>query len=742
MPRPRKKQVIKKFGAFAGVFTPSLLTILGVIMYLRLGWVTGVAGLWGVIAIILLAHVISVTTGLSISSIATDKRIKAGGLYYMLSRSLGLPMGGSIGITLFVGTALSISLYLVGFTESFLSIPEVVKWLGITEYSVYHVRVIGSAVLALLVIIALISTNFAIKTQFIILGAIFLSLVSVIVGLILNYTPAEGAAITSVKPFTEFSFATVFAIFFPAVTGFTAGVAMSGDLKDPKNDIPKGTMLAIGTGLVVYLVLAISFYYFVDRELLVSDYNFLIKIAWIPALVIAGIWGATLSSALGGILGAPRILQAIALDRIVPKVLGKGFGVNREPRNALLFTFLLAELGILIGDLNIIAGVVTMFYLTAYGFINIAFALEKWASVDFRPSFKITLWIGIIGFLAVFIMMIQLDILSMLVALVLLFIIYNLIQRKQLSLDMGDVWMSVRASMVRKLLTAMDKKQLNERNWRANILLFSGGTSTRPHLIEFGKCLVGRHGLISNFDLKRTDQSKVLFPKSQQAISSKGEAEEEGIFTRRQECNDIFEGIQNIAATYGFSGVEPNTVLMGWGRQTDDPVGFARMLRHLSDLDMNIVLLDYHPERGFGNYSQIDLWWRGGSNNGNLMLAFIKFMRSSYEWRNARVRLIIINDKNDKKSVIERDAKQVLENMRMDVQIKVLNNQHDKRPVNMIIKAHSAKADLIFLGLADVREGQEMEFIERADYLYKDLGTVAMVNASSFFKELHIGLAK
>ena len=742
MPRPRKKHVIKKFGAFAGVFTPSLLTILGVIMYLRLGWVTGVAGLWGVIAIILLAHVISVTTGLSISSIATDKRIKAGGLYYMLSRSLGLPMGGSIGITLFVGTALSISLYLVGFTESFLSIPDVVKWLGITEVSLYHVRVVGSAVLALLVIIALISTNFAIKTQFIILGAIFLSLVSVIVGLVLNYTPVEGAAMTEIKPFTEFSFATVFAIFFPAVTGFTAGVAMSGDLKDPKNDIPKGTMLAIGTGLIVYLVLAISFYYFVDRELLVSDYNFLIKIAWIPALVIAGIWGATLSSALGGILGAPRILQAIALDRIVPKVLGKGFGVNREPRNALLFTFLLAELGILIGDLNVIAGVVTMFYLTAYGFINIAFALEKWASVDFRPSFKITLWIGIIGFLAVFVMMIQLDILSMLVALILLFIIYNLIQRKQLSLDMGDVWMSVRASMVRKLLTAMDKKQLNERNWRANILLFSGGTSTRPHLIEFGKCLVGRHGLISNFDLKKTDQSKVMFPKSQQAIPSKGEVEEEGIFTRRQECNDIFEGIQNIAATYGFSGVEPNTVLMGWGRQTDDPVGFARMLRHLSDLDMNIVLLDHHPERGFGDYSQIDLWWRGGSNNGNLMLAFIKFMRSSYEWRNARVRLIIINDKNDKKSVIERDAKQVLENMRMDVQIKVLNNQHDKRPVNMIIKAHSAKADLIFLGLADVREGQEMEFIERADYLYKDLGTVAMVNASSFFKELHIGLTK
>ncbi|HJN06359.1 MAG TPA: hypothetical protein QF480_07060, partial [Bacteroidales bacterium] len=115
----------KKFGSFSGVFTPSILTILGVIMYLRLGWVTGVAGLWGVIAIIILAHVISVTTGLSISSIATDKKIKAGGIYYLLSRSLGLPMGGSIGITLFIGTALSIALYIVGFTDTFLSLSYV-----------------------------------------------------------------------------------------------------------------------------------------------------------------------------------------------------------------------------------------------------------------------------------------------------------------------------------------------------------------------------------------------------------------------------------------------------------------------------------------------------------------------------------------------------------------------------------------------------------------------------------------
>lgn len=729
----------KKFGSFSGVFTPSILTILGVIMYLRLGWVTGVAGLWGVIAIIILAHVISVTTGLSISSIATDKKIKAGGIYYLLSRSLGLPMGGAIGITLFIGTALSISLYIVGFTDTFLSLSYISDLFNITEVSLFHVRITGSVVLLLLVVIALISTDTAIKTQFIILGVILLSLVSIVIGILFfdgNNAPTE---ILISSPTREFSFVEMFAIFFPAVTGFTAGVAMSGDLKDPKKDIPKGTLLAILTGFVVYTGMALLFYFFVDHSLLVGDYNFLVVVAWVPFLVVAGIWGATLSSALGGILGGPRIIQAIAKDKIIPKIFSKGHGTNNEPRNALILTFILAELGILIGDLNIIAGVVSMFYLTAYGFINIAFALEKWASTDFRPSFNIPIWVGVLGFLATFFVMIQLDVISMLGAMVILILIYYFIRKKQLRLAMGDVWQSVRASVLRKMLTKLDKTQLVERNWRANILLFSGGNNYRPHLIKFAKCLVGQHGMISNFDLILNTTSKVLFPKNKQAIPEDEESGDEGIFSRRQECSNIYAGMKSIAATYGFSGVEPNTVLLGWARKTDDPVGFAQMLKYMTDLDLNIVLLDYDTVRGFGNFMQIDIWWRGGSNNGNLVLSLIKFIRLSYEWRNVVIRLMIINNDKQKEAKIIRDAKRVLAYMRMSAEIRIINNEQ-KAPINQIIKNESAEADLIFLGMADVHDGHELEFIERADYLYKDLGTIAIVKASSFFRELRIGL--
>ena len=251
-----------KFGTFAGVFTPSILTILGVIMYLRLGWVVGEGGLIMTIGIILLAHIISISTGLSISSIATDKRIKTGGIYYILSRSLGLPMGGSIGITLFIGTALSIALYIVGFTENLISIaPQIGSFIGF-EDTINQVRLIGTIVIFTLVILAFISTSLVIKTQYFILGAIALSLISIALGLFIG-GGSEGSQVILSAASEESSFEDLFKVFFPAVTGFTAGVAMSGDLSNPKKAIPLGTMASIIVGFVVYILLAIALAFFV-----------------------------------------------------------------------------------------------------------------------------------------------------------------------------------------------------------------------------------------------------------------------------------------------------------------------------------------------------------------------------------------------------------------------------------------------------------------------------------------------
>ena len=321
-----------KFGTFGGVFTPSILTILGVIMYLRLPQVVGEGGLWVALGIIVAAHLISVTTGLSVSSIATDKRVEAGGAYYIVSRSMGLAIGGTLGLALFVGLSFSISLYIIGFSLSFLDYFQ----LG-TDLAT--IRVCGTITLVTLTVITFVSTSLAIRAQYVILVLIVVSLVSIVLG-----TGAVTAVEPHLLPRPDGKAATVlFGIFFPAVTGFTAGVNMSGDLRDPRRAIPQGTMAAIAVGMVVYIGLAVFVSFRVPVDQLIGNDNVLVQIALWPEAVVGGIWGATISSALGSILGAPRILQALSLDYITPRVFGIGQGESNEPRYALFLAFVIGE---------------------------------------------------------------------------------------------------------------------------------------------------------------------------------------------------------------------------------------------------------------------------------------------------------------------------------------------------------------------------------------------------------------
>ena len=553
----------RKFGTFGGVFTPSILTILGVIMYLRLPWIVGQGGMWSAIAIVLVAHLISITTGLSVASIATDKRVRAGGTYYMVSRSLGLPIGGTLGLALFVGLSFSVSLYLIGFSESFLS-----YW-GV-EVTRNSIRLAGTIALLAVTVLTFISTSLALRSQYFILTAIVLSLVSIFLGSH-DFAPEQPllSAVPSAVPWMV-----LFGIFFPAVTGFEAGVSMSGDLRDPKRSIPVGTIAAITVGLVTYIGLAIYFSYTVSAADLIGNPNILLEMSAVPALVIAGIWGATLSSALGSILGAPRILQAAAADRIGPRFFARGYGKDNEPRNALLMTFLIAEAGILIGELDIIARVVSMFFITTYGFLNLSSALESWASPDFRPEFRIPRAVSVIGSLACFIVMILLDFLAMVGATLVLGTLFFYLKRRELTLESGDTWEGVWSSVVRTGLQRLSRTVAHRRNWRPNIILFSGGAQARPHLLALGQWLVRKRGLLSTFELIERREAATFFAKSEQALREPGEGES-GVFTRRLECRDLYEGMESVAQVYGFSGVEPNTVMMGWGRNSRQPDRFA-----------------------------------------------------------------------------------------------------------------------------------------------------------------------
>jgi amino acid transporter len=673
----------RKFGVFGGVFTPAILTILGVIMYLRLPWIVGNGGLWVTFGVIFAAHVISVTTGLSVSSMATDKRVKAGGSYYILSRSLGLPIGGTLGLALFVGLSFSVSLYVIGFSESFLG------YFGF-EVSPANIRICGGTVLVLVTAVTLISTALALKAQYFIMTAIAISLVSVLVG-----SDAPAAAAPHLDPLPGgASLVVIFGIFFPAVTGFEAGVSMSGDLRDPNRDIPRGTLAAIAVGLVVYLSLAAFFAYRIPAEQLANNPKVLLEYAFMPELVLPGIWGATISSALGSILGAPRILQACAADRIGPRLFARGYGPDNEPRNALLLTFFIALSGILIGELDVIARVVTMFFMTSYGFLNLACAIESQVSPDFRPVFRLPRVIPISGALVSLILMTQLDLLGMLGATLVMGLLFLALRRRTLQLEGGDSWAGVWESAARWTLGKLRQTSTHERNWHPTLIAFS-----EPALSQ---------------DLGGSDFARF------------GAAEE---MPRRRILDGERRWEERAAACryHGLPGLEPNTVLLDLDDAIAEPAGFHRFFEDVRESGYVVLL---HGGKGTVTRSRrIDAWTRGGGPNLSLQLALIRILMSRPRWSGAKVRFIAEVSSVTERRIIEYRLAGWLRGMRVQAEVKVLVEDRTRDQLALL----SADADLTLLGMPVADDPQDMA--TRLAALRARVNDALFVHASPAFSD-------
>lgn len=716
---------VHKFGTFGGVFTPSILTILGVIMYLRLPMIVGEAGLWWTLGIIMIAHLISVITGLSISSIATDKKVEAGGTYYMISRSLGLPIGGTLGLALFVGLSLSVSLYLIGFSESFLS------YLGY-EVSIDSIRVAGTIVLIAVTTITIISTSLAIKTQYIIMAAILLSLISVFMGKH-EFGPPVSQSVEGTSN-SLIPFMVLFGIFFPAVTGFEAGVSMSGDLKDPKRSIPFGSIMAILVGLIVYIGLTVFFSLTVDAEMLANDPQVLLKISWLPGLVIAGIWGATLSSALGSILGAPRILQATAVDKITPRFFSRGVGPSNEPRNALILTFVIAETGILIGELNVIARVVSIFFITTYGFINLSCAFETWTSADFRPTFRTPGWISLLGAAACFIVMIELDFVATLGAFIILGGLYFYLKRKELSLQSGDAWSGIWSSLVKVSLQRLTGDKEHKRNWRPNILMFNGADQARPFMLSLGNAISGKLGLLSSFELVQSDNALLTRLVRQKPLSDT----QDKTFHHTYICNDLYSGIDEIIRVYGFPGVEPNTVLMGWTHKRENKEKFLTLMKRIQQYNFNSLFLYHNNVSKIITNPTIDIWWSGRGSNLSLALNILRHLTTSDPWSRSSIRICTIVNNHDDKERIERFMRNILTEYRANATIKIIDNHLTLQNEQEVIGRESTGTDVTIIGIQDSRNGNLEETFLKVEEISELLGTALFIHASDAFEEYNI----
>ena len=704
-------------GTFGGVFTPSILTILGVIMYLRFGWVVGNVGLIGTLLIVTLSTFITFLTGLSIAAIATDQRVRTGGAYYMISRSLGIESGGAIGIPLYIAQALSIALYTVGFAESVVGV-----------FPSLDFKIVGLVTTAGVAILALISAKAAIRAQYFIMFGIVLSLLSLLFGSPIEQSNIEmwGAADRHSEGFW-----TVFAVFFPAVTGIMAGVNMSGDLEDPAESIPRGTFAAIGVGYLIYMALPIILANRADALTLIEDPLIMRKMSYWGDAILIGVWGATLSSAVGSILGAPRVLQALARDGVLPRWLrwlGRGDGDDDSPRIGNIVTLVFALIAVYFGNLNIIAPILTMFFLTTYGVLNITAGIERLLeSPSFRPKFKVHWSLSLLGAVGCISVMFLINALATGVAFLFVIIIFIWLERRELESTWGDVrrgiWMAVTRAGLMRIGTETEAK-----TWRPHPLVLSGAPTKRFHLIELASALTHNRGILTistvltadNITLERQQDIEenirdFLAKRSIQAL------------VRVTSATNPFEGGKNLVDSYGLGALVPNSIILGDSENEEYLNQYCDMITHFYNLQRNVIIVHDNKEKGFGTKKVIDIWWGGLQGNGGLMMILAYLLQSSLSWWDAKVRIkMVVGDETAAESA-QQNLSEIITKIRIDAEAQVLVS--NGRSFSEILHESSIDADLVFLGMAEPDENFS-SYYKQIQKRLKNLPTTIMVLAA------------
>ncbi len=718
-------------GTFAGVFTPSILTILGLILFRRLGYVVGAAGLAWSLAIIVLAHLISTVTSMSLAAIATNLRVKKGGDYYLISRSLGVEYGGALGLMLFLAQAISVGFYCLGLGEAVT---------GLLPPDAVTSSTVALAAVAFLFVLAWLGADWATRFQFVVMAALAAGLLSFAIGGVRSFSSATAAANWELQV-APFSFWTLFALFFPAVTGFTQGVSMSGDLENAGRSLPIGTFAAVGVSFVIYVSAAVLFAGARPAEELAAGYDAMARIAWLPWLVTMGLVAATVSSALASFLGAPRILQALAADRVIPILTPFAHaGADGNPRRGVVLTLVIAVVCVALGGVNVIAPIVSMFFLISYGLLNYATALEaRAASPSFRPRFR---WFhhrtSLLGAIACLGLMLMISVWASALALALMWALHQYIHR----IAGPGRWADSRRDHffhgVRSNLIAMAKQPVHPRSWRPHLLVFSDAARRRPALVEFSTWIEGGAGLTTVARILPGDGPEMAerCRDAEAEISAELAALDLSAFALVVAAPHVDAAASTVIQAYGLGPIRTNTILLNWldAEAAHATVAhervFVRMMRAAVRLGVNVVVLDAKEDAWAKNLAlppmarRIDVWWTD-NNSGRLMLLLAYMMTRTDDWRGARIRLLVWvrHDTADKMAASLRG---MLEEVRITAVIDaVLDPSREK------LVERSRDAALVLLPFR-VRGRRVVDFFnEPIDSLLAALPVVAMVAAAT-----------
>lgn len=588
-------KAVSGLGTFGGVFVPCVMSIFGVILFERYAWVIGRAGLGLGMLIVFLSFASVTLTALSLSAIATNGEMKGGGAYYMISRSLGPALGGSIGVIFYCANVAAGGTYLLG-----LEYAVVVMLSSTIEDSYWNEVLIGSGFLLLFAIISLVGAGAFAKSTIFLFVLQWVTLIAIFGSLLFFTNEDQGLTGWSVVNFSDNfaplfsntgsgyhdSFQSVFAVFFPAATGIMAGANMSGDLKDPGRSIPKGTLLAIAVTGLYYVLLGLSLAFTVVRSQLAQTKTIVLNdICFWPPIVSVGVLLSTASSALNSLIGGARILQAFAQDDLVfgMKYLAQGSGANNEPRVAVVFTWFLMQAMVFGGKkrLNFFATLTTMFFLLSYGVVNFAcFVLRAVASPNFRPVFKyFNRYASLLGACLCIGGMFFVSAANAAYAVLLMILLYVFIAVRRKQTSWGDITQAIIYHQVRKYLLQLDARKDHLKFWRPQIILFISNTQPMYRLIDFVNNLK-KSGLyilatVLVADHRQGGSYHDFFNAMIQFVDKMSLK----AFPEIVLCSSVYNGIRGLLFSAGLGMMKPNTVIFGfWNENQNQSSAFEGSL--------------------------------------------------------------------------------------------------------------------------------------------------------------------
>ncbi|KAL1236898.1 Solute carrier family 12 member, partial [Trichinella pseudospiralis] len=724
-------------GTLIGVYLPTVQHILGVQMFLRLFWIVGIAGIAESFGMVLLCCICTFLTSISVSAIATNGVIESGGAYFMISRNLGPELAVLLAYCTILPTLLPLQYVSGSIVTSIWQCNRIQRKFCIVALGVKFVQFFAPISLACVVIsifsvyIGAFLSNAESSPQICMLGD------RLIKPNVLDFSnnisswcsKAENGSIWSSYCTYDNDLSQVICDDYfnqsdvtvvPGIPGFSNTLLWEnmaqnymnyGDVtpNSPGNHRREVTqdlttsffiLLAIfypsvyrnfywcqhvssaNNYFIIYLSLVLIFGGTMHGALLRDKYGESLRGDMVVALmgwpskwvILIGSFTSTFGAALQCLCSAPRLLQSIAKDDVIPflRIFGRVTRYN-EPFNALLITTAVAEGAILIGGIDYIAPVVDFFFLMCYCFVNLVCAMQTLMNApNWRPRYQLYHWsLSLLGALLCLFIMFATHWYYAIVVLILCATIYKYIEYKGANKEWGDGLRGVALSTAQySLLQIEDDQNQHPKNWRPQLLVLLKMDEKRENVNAKMLQLAGQ--------LKAG--SKMAEAIKQDLKKQLKEAKVRG-FINVVLCEHLSENISTLIQSIGIGGLRPNTVIVGWPsswkdsvhQQDDDYWNFLDAVHRAATVDMCLLVpkgLPQFPEPGDRMQGTIDVWWI--IHDGGLLVLLPFLLRQHKVWRQCKLRIFTVAQLHDNSVKMKEDLENWVYQLRINASVDVV----------------------------------------------------------------------